>query len=124
MPARLEFSLKLKVAYKDFNYYAGLLKEEITQFLSPWAFGQSDSPDFGGNVYKSAVINFIEERYYVDYITDVFMYVKKDELTPESSDQDEIKASAGRSVLVSAPASRHEIHEITETIESTSDTCP
>lgn len=121
---RLEFSLKLKEAYKDFSYYSGLLKEEITQYLSPWAFGDAETPDFGGNVYKSAVINFIEERYYVDYITDVYMYVKVDDLTPESSDQDEILASTARSILVSAPASGHDIHEIAVIIESSSDTCP
>ncbi len=120
---RFEFSLKLKEVFKDFNYYAGLLKEEITQFLSPWAFGDSTSPDFGGVVYKSVMINFIEERYYVDFITDVFMYVKIDDLTQESGDLDEVRSSTARSILVSVPASKHVIHEIIETTETTAP-CP
>jgi hypothetical protein len=60
------------------------------------------------------MINFIEERYYVEFITDVFMYVKVDETTDESGDMDEITASTARSILVSAAASKHVIHEITE----------
>ena len=109
---RLEFSLKLIDQYKDFTFYENKLKEEITQFLSPWAFGNTSAIDFGGKIYKSVLINFIEERYYVDFITDVFMYVKVDETTSESSDMDEISASTARSILVSAQASKHVIHKL------------
>nr|MCU0389398.1 baseplate J/gp47 family protein [Chitinophagaceae bacterium] len=109
---RVKFWVKFFDEYKDFTFYSEKLKEEITQFLSPWAFGNKSSIDFGGKVYKSVLINFIEERYYVDFITDVFMYVKVDDTTAESSDLDEISASTGRSILVSAPASGHEIYEL------------
>jgi hypothetical protein len=121
---RLEFSLKLHEAFRDFVFYSTRLKEEITQYLSPWAYGSPSSIDFGGKVYKSAVINFIEERYYVDYITDVFMYVKTDEESVESADLDEVTASAARSILVSAPASKHVIHEIVISDESLTEPCP
>ncbi|NTV83813.1 MAG: hypothetical protein HGA23_05870, partial [Bacteroidales bacterium] len=120
---RLEFSLKLHDAYKDFTFYSNLLKEEITQFLSPWAYGNASSLDFGGKVNKSTLINFIEERYYVDYITDVFMYVTVDEETFESADMDEIQASTARSILVSAPASKHFIGPIPEDTVDQTETC-
>lgn len=110
---RLEFSLKLYDAYKDFTFYANQLKTEITQFLCPWAFGQSSTIDFGGKIYKSVLINFIEERYYVEFITDVFMYVKVDDTTAESSDTDMVVASTARSILVSGQAVKHVVHEIT-----------
>lgn len=110
---RLEFSLKLFDQYKDFTFYSNKLKEEITQFLSPWAFGDTSAIDFGGKIYKSVLINFIEERYYVDFITNVFMYVKVDDTSAESVDMDEISASTARSILVSAQASKHVIHELT-----------
>src|SRR5690606_8528640 len=71
---RLEFSLKLYDEYTYFNFYANQLKEEITQYLAPWAYGNTSKIDFGGKVHKSVLINFIEERYYVDFITDVYMY--------------------------------------------------
>ncbi|HMK26191.1 MAG TPA: hypothetical protein VK483_09195 [Chitinophagaceae bacterium] len=109
---RIEFSLQLHEQYKDFTFYANQLKDEITEFLSPWASGDNSTIDFGGKIYKSVLINFIEERYYVDFITDVFLYVKVDETTDESGDMDEITASTARSILVSAPASTHTIHPV------------
>jgi hypothetical protein len=120
---RMEFSLKLYDQYKDFTFYSTKLKEEITQFLSPWAYGNPTSLDFGGKVYKSVLINFIEEKYYVDFITDVFMFVKTSDETPSSADLDEITASTARSILVSAPASKHVIHEFTAAPASVADPC-
>ena len=106
---RMEFSLMLFTQYKDFTFYANKLKEEITQFLSPWAFSNSAGLEFGGKIFKSVLINFIEERHYVDFITDVKLFVKVDELTKESADMEEITASTARSILVSAQASKHNI---------------
>lgn len=120
---RFEFTLKLLDAYGDFTFYANQLKEEITRYLSPWAYGDKSTIDFGGKVYKSVLINFIEERYYVDFITDVFMYVKVDDTTNESGDLDEITASTARSMLVSASASKHTIHEFTENESDTEVIC-
>lgn len=120
---RIEFTLKLFDQYKDFNFYADKLKEEITQFLSPWAFGNTSTIDFGGKIYKSVLINFIEERYYVDFITDVFLYVKVDDTTNESTNMEEISASTARSILVSVPASKHEIHPFTVTNNNAEEIC-
>jgi hypothetical protein len=120
---RIEFSLKLHKQYKDFTFYANQLKDEITQFLCPWAYGSNAKIDFGGKVYKSVLINFIEERYYVDFITDVFLYVKVNETTKQSGNMDEITASTARSILVSVPASKHTIHEIKEDAELQQNEC-
>ncbi|MDQ4101653.1 MAG: hypothetical protein M3115_05655, partial [Thermoproteota archaeon] len=111
---RMDFCLKLHDQYKDFTYYSNLLKEEITKYLTPWAYNSSADVQFVGKLYKSSLINFIEEQYYVDYITDVELFVKVDNVTPESGDMEEITASTGRSVLVSVPASKHSICQITE----------
>lgn len=120
---RLEFSLKLYDQYKDFTFYSEQLKEEITQFLSPWAFGNTKSIDFGGKIYKSVLINFIEERYYVDFITDVKMFVTVDETTSESANMEEISASTARSILVSVPASKHTIIPYTTTENTLEEIC-
>jgi len=120
---RIEFSLKLYDAYTDYTFYENLLKEEITQYLSPWAYNCSATIDFGGKVHKSVLINFIEERYYVDFITDVFMFVKTDDTTNESGNLEEINASTARSILVSAAASKHTIHKITSSNSSAAEVC-
>ncbi len=108
---RLEFKLKL-ISGLEFNYYRELLQKEITEFLTPWAYGKAADIVLGGKVHKSVLINFIEERSYVDFITDVKMYYRTDESLTESSDTDTIEASTAKSVLVSAPSSKHTICEV------------
>lgn len=108
---RLEFKLKLTEGL-EFNFYSELLQKEITEFLTPWAYGKGTDIVLGGKVHKSVLINFIEERSYVDYITEVKMYHRKDESLAESSDTDTIEASTSKSVLVSAPSSKHTICEV------------
>jgi hypothetical protein len=108
---RLELSVQFFPGF-DETYYAELLKQEITSFLTPWASQETVDIEFGGKVYKSVLINFIEERPYVDYITDVMMFHDRQDGCPESKDQDEIIASTAMSILVSAPAKEHWIHVI------------
>ena len=113
---RLKFKLKLAKGYDDFTVYAGKLKEEITAFLSPWAYGHGTGINFGGKLYKSVLINFIEERPYVDFITDVEMCHYATDGAVIKIDNDEIIASTAKSILVSVPASKHEIDQIKENV--------
>jgi hypothetical protein len=113
----LEFDLRLKEGFEDFSWYRQVLQEEITRHLSPWAFqdeggqGGTSKADvqFGGRISKSALINFIEERPYVDFVTDVILKHKPGN-APVSGDLEEAVATTSRSILVSAPAADHIIH--------------
>ena len=58
----------------DETFHVNKLKQEITEFLSPWAFRGDARPTFNGKVYKSVLVNFIEERPYVDYVSDVHLF--------------------------------------------------
>jgi len=111
---KMEFCVKFFDQYNDFNFYKEKLQEEITKFLSPWYSGDTSTIDFGWKVYKSVLIDFIEERNYVDFITNVKMKVIVGEPPTASDDMDEIRASTARSILVSVPAGQHIIDEITE----------
>ncbi|MFY7841137.1 MAG: hypothetical protein ACOVP7_12720, partial [Lacibacter sp.] len=108
---QLKFKLRLAKGYDDFTIYSNKLREEITSFLSPWAYGAGEL-DFGGKVYKSVLINFIEERPYVDFITDVEMAQYDATNVLVKADNDEIIASTGKSILVSVASSKHVIDEI------------
>jgi hypothetical protein len=105
---KMKFQLRLAKGYDDFTVYKKKLQEEITAFLSPWAYGGSEI-SFGGKIYKSVLINFIEERPYVDFITDVEMAHFDANKTLIKADNDEIIASTAKSILVSVSASKHEI---------------
>jgi hypothetical protein len=70
---RLDFSVKFGRGY-EFSVYSELLKQEIVRFLSPWAFDATRPVAFGGCIYKSVLLDFVEELAYVDYVTDFKMY--------------------------------------------------
>lgn len=100
----------------DNTFYQKKLQEELTRFLSPWAFSGGGSPTFGGKIYKSVLLNFIEERPYVDYVTNFKLFHKyqplgqKDEVI--SPDLSEVAGSTAVSILVSAPIESHKINPI------------
>lgn len=110
----LAFDLQLREGYDDFSWYKQVLQEEITRHLSPWAFAAPGSGaadvQFGGRISKSALINFIEERPYVDFITSVVLKHKPGN-QPVSGDREEAVATTSRSILVSAPAADHAIRQ-------------
>jgi len=116
----MDFLLRLMPGYDDYSFYIKTLKEEITAFLTPWAFGQSTEVRFGGKVAKSVLINFIEERPYVDYITNVKMYHRTEAAPNSISDTDEITASTAIAILVSVPAVKHNIVKIPDPLPGNS----
>lgn len=59
----------------DKGYYMKKLNDEIVHFLTPWAFDENAEVTFNQKIYASSIINFIEERSYVDFITDFIMGV-------------------------------------------------
>jgi hypothetical protein len=73
----------------DKGYHMKKLNDEIVRFLTPWAFDENADVKFGQKVYASAIINFIEERGYVDFITDFLMFVCRDECCPSDDQTDQ-----------------------------------
>jgi hypothetical protein len=76
-PTYEQILLDFKVSFragKDAGYFAKLLNDEIIRFLSPWAFEEGRDIPFGGRVYKSDLLAFVEERDYVDFVTEFSMY--------------------------------------------------
>jgi hypothetical protein len=110
-----EIQLEFNVQYltDDSEFYTRQLKTELEEFLAPWAFDPETDIEFGGKVSKSVLINFIEERSYVDYISCVRMYQIVEGV--KSTDQEEALATSSRSVFVSvkadAPVNHHIINE-------------
>jgi hypothetical protein len=66
----------------DKGYYLELLNEEIKKYLTPWVYDDYADVSFGGQIYASNVINFIEERPYVDFISDFMMFLVKCDCCP------------------------------------------
>ncbi|MBI1938380.1 MAG: baseplate J/gp47 family protein [Ignavibacteriales bacterium] len=110
---------KIKVEFKvqfnqgiDYGYYSKVLEEDIIKFLSPWAYGESSELNFGGIVYKSVILNFVEERDYVDFVTEFKMVHITEDTGGNLKEEykDEIETTSMRSILVSN--STHIINEV------------
>jgi hypothetical protein len=120
---RLAFKVRLHDGY-DESFHITKLQEEITRFLSPWAFAGGGSPSFGGKVYKSVLINFVEQRPYVDYVSD-FQLFQDIGGVQGRSDLNEVVGSLAVSMLVSAPANKHAVEVMPPQVSAGhADHCP
>ncbi|MGB3467532.1 MAG: baseplate J/gp47 family protein, partial [Cyclobacteriaceae bacterium] len=70
---KVDFKVKFRDG-RDIGFYKRQLEDEIKAFLSPWAYDNSPEIVFGGKIHQSTIINFIDERDYVDFVTCFKMY--------------------------------------------------
>ncbi|MBN9297678.1 MAG: baseplate J/gp47 family protein [Filimonas sp.] len=68
-PLRIVCDIKLRPQYPDEAFYSNQLKKDLAGFIAPWSVNSKAKISFGSKIYKSQIINFIEERPYVDFIT-------------------------------------------------------
>ena len=115
-PIQLSFSVAFREGYSA-GYYVEALNETLRRHLSPWAYETGVDIRFGGKIYKSQLLAFVEEQPYVDYVTDFKMIHRKrepgiGEMSIEidllvwpvefDGDTDVAVASTAASILVSA----------------------
>ena len=107
---RVKFSVKFTKS--ETGYYQAKLEQEIKEFLSPWASDCATDIVFGGRIHKSMILNFVEERSYVDYVTCFEMYhiVPLDPDNNPVLDVEEAIATTAISILGSADT--HEVDPI------------
>ena len=114
-----EVTVDLKVKFNDGfdeSYYLRVLNDDITRFLSPWAFEDTANIQFGVTLHRSFIINYIEKLSYVNYVEDVKL-IKGGEVSVTS-----VTPSSPKAILVSAK--QHNLSTaiksckvITETVE-------
>lgn len=102
-----EIHISLKVAFRtgiaDTDFYRQQIEAALIRHLTPWQQPGASGVEFGGQVYKSTVIDFVEELPFVDFLEDVQMFHRPQPSGPVPPlDLEIIRASTARSVLVSA----------------------
>jgi hypothetical protein len=108
------FKVRFRPDIADIAFYRDELNAALVEFLTPWSRPGGGEVMFGGKLWKSSLINFVEERAEVDFVTDFELYHKPDvdagdaDWTPV--DVELIEATTARSILVSAPS--HQILEV------------
>jgi hypothetical protein len=111
------------IAAGNSAFYEKQLKDDLVKFLTPWAYDINTDINFGGKIAMSSIIDFVEELDYIDVILNMQLYQNKMDGLGEFSVKDEITASTARSILVSAPASKHDITITKKTVKSDGDDC-
>ncbi|MBS1596993.1 MAG: hypothetical protein JST75_02125 [Bacteroidetes bacterium] len=95
---KINFCLRVQlIKGKDENYFKEKLKQDIREFLAPWAVGLYDKLTFGQCIYRSDIIRLLETSDYVDFITDFRM--AKENQSP-SADAVKICPDTPRSILI------------------------
>jgi hypothetical protein len=122
-----EVRVGLQVRFRDGvdeTFHVDKLKREIAEFLSPWAFPRdmgegsdgrprrASHPTFNGKIYKSVLVNFLEERPYVDYVSHVRLFRLLPGATADGPPLEEVVGSRAISILVSARPERHGVDPI------------
>jgi len=97
---QVEFQVAFKSPYSaNADYYLRELNHAIIRFLSPWTMSDGAEINFGGSVYRSSILNFVEEQPYVEHVLNFAMH------QGNQRNLREVVASSARSILVSAPFS-------------------
>ena len=105
---RLDFQVRFRAGY-EFNFYSEQVKQELVRFLSPWAFDAERPIAFGGRIYKSVVLDFVEELPYVDFVTEFKMYGYSGDIS-SAADAESVRAETPDAILVSDAA--HVVREV------------
>ena len=103
---RVKFNVKFYPG-TDETFHRKLLQNTIVRHLAPWAFGDSREFTFGGKIYKSALIDLVEEQAYVDYVTEFQLFP-----AGSTEDHEEVRASVAIAVLVPEVAEKQEVNVI------------
>lgn len=106
---KVSLEVKFKQGY-DIPYHLNQLDKDIQKYLSPWAFDGGQRINFGVVLYRSELIDYIDELSYVDYVTNVnISHNGKNQLR-------QCEPSSPKAILVSAKS--HDLSPITSECKS------
>jgi hypothetical protein len=77
LPVKLRLAVRFHRG-KDEGFYKKLLNEELNRFLSPWAYEEGADLVFGGKIYANSIVNFVDQRPYVDFVAELRFFISED----------------------------------------------
>ncbi|PLX14151.1 MAG: hypothetical protein C0594_00405, partial [Marinilabiliales bacterium] len=103
---QVKLDVKFNEGY-DEGYYKKVLNDDIRKSLSPWMFSSELRPDFGVVIHGSAILNFIQNIDYVDFVENfsVFHIVGNEIINKGYASMNDVvvKPSTPLSILISEP---------------------
>lgn len=73
VPLQVRFSVRFRPGYNP-EYCRKQLNEDLQRFLSPWAYDQGADVVLGGRVCAALIVDYVERRPYVDYLTGMKLF--------------------------------------------------
>ncbi len=96
---QLKVTASVKVSADDTQYYLKVLNDDLKKFLAPWAFDEGRDINFGSSLHKSVILNFVEKRPYIDFISRISLtHYKQGSCLGMKN---EIATTSARSILTS-----------------------
>jgi hypothetical protein len=117
VPVKVRIATRFKPGHNE-GYYQQAVQDELNRFLSPWAYEEGADIIIGGKIYANSIINFLEDRPYIDYVTDIKLFSSEDGTSfqyIQPSDSGDYWVETPRSDGVLVAAQQHEIDIISET---------
>ncbi len=109
-PVRVTATVVFREGF-DQDLYKEKLADDLLAFLAPWAFGEQERLAFGGKLFRSEVLLFVEKREYVDFVT-AFGLFKPLSPTPDEN-LAVAEVSQARSILVLPRPEEGDIESLT-----------
>jgi hypothetical protein len=97
----------------DEGLYTQRLNEDIIRFLCPWLYDDALDLSFGGKVHRSSILRFLDERNYVDFVSNLVL----DQIVDGSTRPNVESAQASRASAVLVSAAQHQIGQAHSTCE-------
>ncbi len=110
-PSYEALTLKFKVGFRNqypFPTYKRVLNEALVKHLAPWSGDADTIPDFNGSLYRSALIAFIDNLEYVDYVTD--FQLSHPHLNPSNAKSNQAVTASKPGTLLTSVAN-HDIED-------------
>jgi hypothetical protein len=73
----VQVRIRVGVRFSDPNnpvFYKQKLNDELNRYLSPWAYDEGADIVIGRRIYAGSIINFIDQRPYVDYVAGIKLF--------------------------------------------------
>ena len=113
LPVKVRCGVRF-VPGSDEGFCRQRLGDELNRFLSPWAYDDGADIVIGGSLYANSIVNFIDQRDYVDFLAGFKLFIGDDERLVLDDDDAGYRASADRPDAVLVAARRHQFDVITD----------
>ena len=114
-PTYVYLTTRLNVRFRqgyNTSYATQALNQELQRYLAPWAYDRSADIVFGGGINANLIVNFVDERPYVDYVAGITLHIGSEEGASDHPRVDNEYRVDSDAILVSSR--QHTIDVITE----------